>query len=49
MLTFSDALARVRRELWTRTTFRGLPHEADCVKMPRAFLDHLTDLLCYAA
>jgi hypothetical protein len=49
VLTFSDALALVRRELWTRTTFCGLPHESDRVKMPHALLDHLTDLLCYAA
>jgi hypothetical protein len=48
-LTFSDALALVRRELWTRTTFCGLPHESDPGKMPHALLDHLTDLLCYAA
>ena len=49
MLTFSDALALVRRELWTRTTFCGLSHESDPVKMPHALLDPLTDLLCYAA
>jgi hypothetical protein len=49
VLTFSDAPALVRRELWTRTTFRGLSHESDPVNMPPALLDHLTDLLCYAA
>ncbi len=47
--TFSDALALVRRQLWTQMIFptsRGAP---DLVKVPRAVVDHLTDLLCYAA
>ena len=47
--TFSDALALVRRRLWTHTTFCGLPHAGDLVKMPRALLDHLAGLLSYAA
>src|SRR5919199_2529152 len=40
--TFSDALALVRRELWARRTFCGSPQEADMVKVPRAFVEHLT-------
>ena len=47
--TFADALAVVRRHLWTHTTFCGLPHAGDLVKIPRALVDHLADLLCYAA
>jgi len=47
--TFSDALALVRRELWARRTFCGSPHEPDMVKVPRAFVEHLTETLCYAA
>jgi hypothetical protein len=47
--TFADALAVVRRHLWTHTTFCGLPHAGDRVKIPRALADHLAGLLCYAA
>jgi hypothetical protein len=47
--TFSDALALVRKELWTHETFRRSSREPDTVKVPRAFVDHLTETLCYAA
>ncbi|MCA1837902.1 MAG: hypothetical protein LC674_03835 [Actinobacteria bacterium] len=47
--TFSDALALVRRELWEEGTFCGSACEADMVKMPRAFVERLTETLCYAA
>jgi hypothetical protein len=47
--TFSDALALVRKELWASATFHGSPAETDTVKIPRAFMDRLTDALCYAA
>jgi hypothetical protein len=47
--TFADALALVRRDLWTHTPFCGLPNAGDLVKIPRAFVDHLSGLLCYAA
>jgi hypothetical protein len=47
--TFADALAVVRRHLWTHTTFCGLPSAGDVVKIPRALVDHLAGLLCYAA
>ncbi len=47
--TFSDALALVRRELWAQAAFRLSDSEPDMVKIPRAFLDRLTDALCYAA
>jgi hypothetical protein len=47
--TFSDALALVRRHLWTQTTFPTSPGEPDIRKVPRALLDHLAGLLCYAA
>ena len=46
--TFSDALALVRRHLWTQTTFpTSLRNSVE--KVPRALLTHLADLLCYAA
>ena len=47
--TFSDALALVRKELWAHATFRRSPWEPDTVKVPRAFVEHLTETLCYAA
>jgi hypothetical protein len=47
--TFSDALAVVRRELWAEETFRGSAREADTVKVPRKFVERLTETLCYAA
>jgi len=47
--TFSDALAVVRRELWAERTFCGSAREADMVKVPREFVEHLTESLCYAA
>jgi DDE superfamily endonuclease len=48
--TFSDALALVRKELWAReATFYGSPGEIDTVKVPREFVERLTDAVCYAA
>jgi len=47
--TFSDALALVRHYLWTRTDFRLSPAGEDSQKVPRALVDHLAHLLCYAA
>jgi DDE superfamily endonuclease len=48
--TFSDALALVRRALWAhQAAFCMSPHTPDIVKVPRAFVERLTDALCYAA
>jgi DDE superfamily endonuclease len=47
--TFSDALALVRKELWAHAAFRPSPWESDTIKVPRAFVEHLTETLCYAA
>lgn len=47
--TFSDALALVRRSLWAGTTFCMSPPEEDIIKVPRALVDHLSEMLCYAA
>jgi len=47
--TFADALALVRKELWASTTFRGSAEDTDTVKVPKAFVERLTDVLCYAA
>jgi DDE superfamily endonuclease len=47
--TFSDTLALVRHYLWTQTDFRLSPARDDSEKVPRALVDHLAHLLCYAA
>jgi hypothetical protein len=48
--TFSDALALVRKQLWAReATFCRSLAETDTVKVPRAFVERLTDAVCYAA
>jgi hypothetical protein len=50
--TFSDALAVERKELWAQEeqqTFCGSPAQTDTAKVPRAFVERLTDALCYAA
>jgi hypothetical protein len=34
---------------FSTSTFCGLHSEAETVKVPRAFMERLTDALCYAA
>ena len=48
-LTFADALALVRKELWAQETFCALPANTERKKIPKAFMEGLTDALCYAA
>jgi hypothetical protein len=47
--TFLDAIAVVRRHLWTHLTFHTSPLEGDTVKVPRSLVEHWSELLCYAA
>jgi hypothetical protein len=49
--TFSDALWQVRRQLWAQeeATFRGSAQEVETVKVPREFMERLTEAVCYAA
>jgi hypothetical protein len=47
--TFSEALALVGKQLWAHATFRGSLRELDTVEVPRGFVEHLTETLCYAA
>jgi hypothetical protein len=48
--TFSDALALVRKELWAQEmSFCGSAQETETVKVPRQFVERLTDAVCYAA
>ena len=51
--SFADALALVRKELWVQEeeeeTFYGSPTDTETVKVPKVFMERLTDALCYAA
>ena len=47
--TFADALALVRREQWAQGAFHLSVSEPDLVKVPRGFIERLTETLCYAA
>ncbi len=49
--TFADALALVRKELWAQEeqTFYGSPAQTDTIKVPRAYVERLTEAVCYAA
>ena len=47
--TFSDALANIRRELWTRSILRGSRRSPDTAKISPATLNALIDLACYVA
>jgi hypothetical protein len=48
-ITFSDALAAVRKELWTAQTFSTSPQAQNTATIPRALLDSLTEAACYPA
>jgi hypothetical protein len=48
--TFSDALALVRKELWAQEQIScGSPARGDTIKVSRAFVERLTEAVCYAA
>jgi len=47
--TFADALALVRREIWTQATFQMSNDDAEMVKVPRALVERFTETLCYVA
>ncbi len=47
--TFVDALALVRRSLWLAPAFPASPATSDLITIPRAFVEQLTEALCYAA
>jgi len=48
-VTFSNALAAVRRQLWTAQAFSTSPHARNMATIPRALLDSLTEAACYPA
>jgi hypothetical protein len=43
------ALALMGKELWVQATFCESFQQTDMVKVPRAFVERLTDAVCYAA
>jgi hypothetical protein len=47
--TFSDAIATVRRCVWSDSHFSMSSRQSDVVKIPRSLLERLTDAVCYAA
>jgi DDE superfamily endonuclease len=47
--TFADAIAIVRRCLWSNCHFSTSGKNSDVVKVPRSLLERLTDAVCYAA
>lgn len=47
--TFSDALAVVRRQLWSHHHFPMSRATSEVVEIPRSLLERLTDAVCYAA
>ena len=47
--TFSDALAMVRRELWSACHFSRSSTTPEVVEIPRSLWERLTDAVCYAA
>ena len=46
-ITFSDALAAVRRELWATQAFSTSAPDQDMVEIPAALLNRLTQAACY--
>jgi hypothetical protein len=48
-VTFSDALASVRRALWAEAALCMSRPQRDLVEVPRPLLNRLTTLACYAA
>jgi len=48
-VTFSDALAAIRRQLWIAQAFSTSPQAQNTATIPRALLDSLTEAACYPA
>ncbi len=48
-VTFSDALAAVRRQLWIAQAFSTSPHAPNMATIPRALLNNLTEAACHPA
>lgn len=48
-ITFADAIALVRRFLWSNCHFSTSGQTDEVIKIPRSLLERLTDAVCYAA
>jgi hypothetical protein len=47
--TFSDAIGCVRQQIWEARSFQTSENEWEMIKIPRSFLETLTETLCFAA
>lgn len=47
LATFSDAIGCVRQSLWEQRSFQTSPNQTDTIKIPRPFLECLTETLCF--
>jgi len=47
--TFADAIAVVRRELWSACHFSRSETNSEVIEIPRSLFERLTDTVCYAA
>lgn len=47
--TFVDAIALVRRELWSSCHFAMSEPHSEIIKIPRSLFERLTETVCYAA
>jgi len=45
--TFSDAIGCVRQSLWEKRSFQTSPNEVEMIKIPRPYLECLTETLCF--
>ena len=48
LATFSDAIGCVRQQIWEFASFQTSENEVEMIKIPRSFLETLTDTLCFA-
>ncbi len=47
LATFSDAIGCVRQYLWEKRSFQTSPKKMEMIKIPRPFLECLTETLCF--
>jgi hypothetical protein len=45
--TFSDAIGCVRQQIWEQRSFQTSRNEQEMIKIPRSFLQTLTETLCF--
>ncbi len=47
--TFSDAIGCVRQQIWEWQSFQTSGAEVEMIKIPRSYLECLTDTLCFVS